>query len=189
MLKTIILIFVIMLNPIITFNPQSNSSKCNSEEFHQFDFWIGEWDINQKIIQKDGSWLETSAQTSVTSILNGCALEEHWKGDVRFFWLGMEKVETMEGFSFRYYNEKEKVWYLYWIDELNLSLGSGAKGKFENGKGEFFSENSTPNGKRMSRITFSNITENSVDWDLAISEDNGENWTTIWVMEMVRSGK
>ena len=59
-------------------------------------------------------------------------------------------------------------------------------GAFVDGRGEFFREWETPQGKRMGRITFSDITTESVHWGLAISSDDGQTWTTIWVMDMER---
>ena len=187
-MKKIIFITLVLLSvkPGYSFKPDKDSSLCSSPEAHQFDFWIGEWNIEQKIIQKDGSWLKTDAHTSVSPILGGCALEEHWTGSVKFFWQGMEDIKTMKGFSIRYYNPKEKVWLIHWMDNLELKFGSGARGNFKDGRGEFFAEKDTPNGKQFSRITFSGIKKNSVHWDLAISNDNKKSWTTIWIMEMRR---
>ncbi len=169
---------------------QNNSAEdtlaCNSLESKQFNFWIGDWDIHQKILNKDGTWLETNAFTSVKPILNGCALEEHWEGDVKFFWSGMQNIKHMKGFSIRYYNLKKKEWSIHWLDNNSLNMGAGVSGNFKNGKGEFFSEPNNANGNSTSRITFSNITKNSVHWDLAFSKDNGKTWTTIWIMAMKR---
>lgn len=176
-----------LLKPLVAFQSVVDSTNCNNDEAHQFDFWIGEWDINQTIIQKDGSWIETKAHTSVSPILNGCALEEHWSGDVKFFWMGMDSVKPMKGFSIRYFDVNAKKWDIYWMDNFGLNFGNASKGIFKDGKGEFFSERKTENGKQISRITFSNIKENSVHWDLAISNDDGKNWATIWNMEMKRS--
>lgn len=168
---------------------KTDSSLCNSPEARQFDFWIGEWNINQKIIQKDGTWLETKAHTSVTPILSGCALEEHWRGDVKFFWQSMKEIKPMKGFSIRYYNPKEKVWYIHWMDNFGLKLGHGMKGNFKDGRGEFFTERDTPQGIQFSRITFSDIKENSVHWELALSNDNKMSWITYWTMDMTREKK
>jgi hypothetical protein len=100
-MKNAILLFLSLLitKPITGFQIASDSTECDSPEAHQFDFWIGEWDINQKIIQKDETWLETKAHTSVLPTLNGCALEAHLSGDVKFFWLRMNKIKPMKGFS------------------------------------------------------------------------------------------
>jgi hypothetical protein len=99
----------------------------------------------------------------------------------------MKEIKPMKGFSLRYYNVKDKKWHIHWMDNFNLTLGDGAAGNFTNGKGVFFSESDTPKGKRFSRITFSDITDNSVHWDLATSGDGGNNWTVIWIMEMSRA--
>jgi len=163
-----------------------DSSYCSSAEAHQFDFWIGTWNIQQKIIQKDGTWLKTRARDSVFSILKGCAIEEHWHGDVKFFWAGMKHTKPLEGFSIRYYDIKDKKWHIRWMDNLNPTLGDGLTGNFRNGRGEFFHERNTGKGKQLSRITFSDITKNSFHWDLSISSDKGRTWTNIWIMEMKR---
>ena len=140
MKKSFIVICVVLLFKSIA--AQSDMSvdtlACNSPEAHLFDFWIGDWDIQQKIIRKDGTWLELKAQTSVAPILNGCALEEHWSGNVEFFWDGMQSVKYMEGFSIRYYDHRKGKWNIRWLDNNNLFMGSGSEGNFNNGKGEFF---------------------------------------------------
>ena len=153
---------------------------------HAFDFWIGDWNISQKILQKNGSYIETKATTSVSSILDGDALIEHWKGDVKFFWEGMNEVEPMKGFSIRYFDPGTKKWNIRWMDTSTRKLGEAFTGNFKEGKGEFFLERETKRGKSINRITFSNITNNSVDWDLAVSNNNGKTWTKIWIMNMTR---
>ena len=59
-------------------------------------------------------------------------------------------------------------------------------GDFAGGRGEFFREWETPQGRSRGRITFSDVTPDSVDWELAISTDGGESWSTLWKMEMSR---
>ncbi len=186
-----ILCILILVKPLIAaqLNLPIDTLACNSPENRQFNFWIGDWDIQQSILNKDGTWLKTKAHTSVTPILNGCALEEHWEGDVKFFWSGMQNIEHMKGFSIRYYDPQKSEWNIHWLDNKNLNMGLGVTGNFKNGKGEFFSEPNNANGNSISRITFSNITENSVHWDLAFSKDEGKTWTTIWIMEMKRHMK
>ncbi len=183
-----ILLFFILIQPVIDGQQSLNkdSLDCNSPESRQFNFWIGDWDIQQKILNKDGSWLETNAHTSVSSILNGCALEEHWEGDVKFFWNGMDSIEHMKGFSIRYFDSKKNEWNIHWLDNKNLQMGTGFTGNFKNGKGEFFRETNNANENSISRITFSNFKKNSVHWDLSFSKDNGETWTTLWIMDMKR---
>ena len=62
-----------------------NVGKSDSSAAHAFDFWIGDWRIQQKILRQDGNWLELDAKTSVSPALDGLALVEHWEGSVQFF--------------------------------------------------------------------------------------------------------
>jgi hypothetical protein len=168
--------------------PGDALAACGSPEARQFDFWLGKWQIHQKILNQDGSWLELPARTSVASALDGCALVEHWRGKVKFFWEGMKDVESMEGLSVRAYDAQSGKWRLHWMSSRTPRFGNAFEGNFHAGRGEFFSTRQEPRGKQLSRITFSNITKNSVHWDLAISNNDGKTWTTLWIMEMRRAG-
>lgn len=159
---------------------------CTSSEARAFDFWIGEWSIQQKILRQDGEWLSLEAKTSVSPILDGCALIEHWEGAVQFFWEGMQAPEPMKGLSVRAYDPQTGQWSIHWMDTRTPSFGSPYVGRFEKGRGEFFREWETPQGKRKGRITFSDIKPDSVDWELAVSTDEGESWSTLWTMKMHR---
>ena len=166
---------------------ENRIGKCTSLEARAFDFWIGEWVIQQKILKQDGTWLEFDAKTSVSPVLDGCAILEHWEGTVQFFWEGMQSSELIKGLSVRTYDLETGKWYIHWMDSRTPRFGTPFVGSFENGRGEFFREWESPQGKRMGRITFSDIAPDSVHWDLAISSDEGQSWMTIWIMEMYRS--
>jgi hypothetical protein len=159
---------------------------CDTPQGRQFDFWLGEWNIQQKILRADGGWLELPAHTSVTSSMGDCALIEHWKGEVEFFWEGMKHAEPLEALSVRAYDPQSGQWRLHWMSSRAPRFGNAFEGTFKDGRGEFFSTRQGPKGEQKSRITFSDITEITVHWDLAISNDEGKTWTTIWIMEMQR---
>jgi hypothetical protein len=167
-------------------NSPADSLNNYSTEAHQFDFWIGDWNIQQKILAEDGTYIKLNATTSVRPLLNGSALEEHWSGDVQYFWQGMKKPEPLKGFSLRYFDTSSGKWNIYWMDTRNRELGEPYTGNFYKGKGEFFAEMQSSKRKQISRITFSDINKDSVHWDLAISNDDGKTWKIIWIMEMTR---
>jgi hypothetical protein len=169
--------------------PQDRPTPCTAADYRQFDFWIGDWDITQSILQGDGSRLELPAHTSVSSTLDGCALIEHWQGEVRFFWENMPKVEPMTGLSVRAYDPKAGKWFIHWMDSRSTSFGPPYAGGFSGGRGEFFREWETPDGTRVGRITFSDIRPDSVDWELAVSSDGRRTWTVLWTMAMRRHPK
>lgn len=150
----------------------------------QFDFWIGEWMIEQKIVTKSGEWLEFSASTKVKYILDEKAIEENWEGMVQFFWAEMEEPKMMKGYSIRYYGEEENQWLIYWMDTIYPSLSVPYKGNFlKKGYGVFYKSNAAPNGTTYSRITFVQKNEGNVKWELAVSDDK-ESWSSIWIMNM-----
>ncbi len=163
--------------------------RCHSPEARAFDFWLGDWRIEQKILRQDGTWLELDAKTSVSPALDGCALIEHWEGSVQFFWEGMQSVEPMQGLSVRSYDPTARKWNIYWMDSRAPQFGAPYSGNFAEGEGKFFREWETPNGKRMGRITFSDIRPDRVHWELAVSSDEGRNWSILWIMDMSRAGK
>ena len=160
---------------------------CDSPEAREFDFWIGDWTIEQQILGQDGTWLSFDARTSVSSTLEGCAIIEHWQGTVQFFWEGMDAPEPMSGLSVRAYDPDTDAWYISWMDTRTPRFGGPYVGGFDGSRGEFLREWETEQGKRSGRITFSNITSDSVDWELAISSDEGDSWSTVWIMKMYRT--
>ena len=165
-----------------------NNSNCTSKEHQEFDFWLGNWNIKQKILKADSSWFESKAKTKVAKILNGCAVQENWEGEVQFFWEGMTKPEKIKALSVRSFGEKTKKWMINWMDTRNPQF-SGFEGNFADGKSEFFRKVAGENGGKgtILRITFSDIKENSVRWDLAVSTDDGKKFTTLWIMEMTKA--
>ncbi|HXI21555.1 MAG TPA: hypothetical protein VNH46_10740, partial [Gemmatimonadales bacterium] len=147
---------------------------------------IGDWDIRQRILSRDGTWLELPARTSVTPALDGCALVEHWQGEVQFFWEGMQRPEPMRGLSVRAWDPTERRWKIYWMDTRSPRFGSPYSGVFDGGRGEFFREWDAPSGHRLGHITFRPVAPDSVLWELAVSADRGQSWQTIWTMAMHR---
>lgn len=163
-----------------------NPQPCTSPEARAFDFWIGNWRIEQHILQQDETWLALKAKTSVLPALEGCALIEHWEGKVQFFWEGMQQPERMTGLSVRAYDPQTEKWYIHWMNTRTPHFGGAYAGNFKDGRGTFTREWETPQGKRLGRITFSEIMPQSVTWELAVSGDDGQDWTTLWIMKMER---
>ncbi|MDX5419581.1 MAG: hypothetical protein LPK09_10225 [Hymenobacteraceae bacterium] len=185
-MKLTTLLVVILLACTASNAQHAKAPNCDEPAHHQFDFWLGEWNIKQKILMQDGSWFEAKAQTEVKQVLGGCALLENWSGEVLFFWEGMQKPEELRGLSVRAYNPKSKKWSINWMDNRNLQFGEHT-GEFANGKGEFYRTITSPEGKEITtRITFSDMKEASVHWDLAVTSDAGKTWTVLWIMEMKR---
>jgi hypothetical protein len=150
-----------------------------SAEDRQFDFWIGEWDVNLRVLQPDATWKDAHKATArIYSILGGKAILELWS----------EGRDGINGYSLRYFNHDKSAWdlWLNWAGR-NRSGTSGLEGRFRNGRGEFFAEQKTPDGAtRISRYTFSDIAGTSLRWDDGVSLDGGRTWASNWIMEFSR---
>ena len=161
------------------------AGQCEGPEYEGFDFWVGDWTISQKFRAGEDEWIALPAKTSVSRILDGCALLERWEGQVQYPWQQMDEPRKMEGLSLRYFLPSEGVWRIQWMDSMNPFLADGHFGSIENGKGEFVPR-PKPEGGRWSKIVFERKSEDHVYWHLDFTSDDGETWRTIWIMDMKR---
>jgi hypothetical protein len=187
MSRSTILIVSAALAALTVSADEHSARPCASPEARDFDFWVGDWRIEQQILSPDGTWMPFAATSSVAPALGGCALVEHWEGRVQFFWEEMREPVQMKGLSVRAYDPQTKKWYIHWMDTRTPHFGGPYAGNFNAGQGRFFREWESPQGLRTGRITFSDITADSVKWELAVSNDEGQSWTPLWVMRMYRT--
>ncbi|MCZ6650014.1 MAG: hypothetical protein O7D35_05035, partial [Acidobacteria bacterium] len=81
---------------------------CSSDEAHDFDFWIGEWDV-----VADGKLAGTN---SIQPILDGCVLQEMWSGS-----------QGSAGSSLNFHNPRTGKWHQFWVWRNGTTLDlSGA---------------------------------------------------------------
>jgi hypothetical protein len=88
---------------------------CSAPEYHQFDFWIGDWDA----FEPEGT--APVARVRVTRILGGCVLYEDY-----------EAPGGARGESFSIYDASRKVWHQTWVTNRGKLLV--IEGKFHDGK-------------------------------------------------------
>jgi tetratricopeptide (TPR) repeat protein len=72
---------------------------CRTPEYRQFDFWIGDWEVQDPAGQIVGHNLVTLEQS-------GCLIVEHWTG--------AGGAET--GASFNYYDIRDSKWHQLYLD-------------------------------------------------------------------------
>lgn len=75
---------------------------CSSEEHHQFDFWVGQWDV----YRADKPVLV--AHSLIEKIYNGCAVRESWI-----------PLQGAGGGSLNTYRPATKEWRQTWTDSAN----------------------------------------------------------------------
>ena len=138
---------------------QTQTNPCTIEEAHQFDFWLGDWDV-----------YHTTADTIIghnliTSIANGCALLENWSSAGGF-----------TGSSINKYDFSTKMWEQMWVDVSGTTLH--IKGTYKDSK--MILENEQParggNGIVKNKITYYNNSDGTLRQHWEFSNDQGKTW-------------
>lgn len=131
----------------------------NDKQDHQFDFWIGEWNV-----YKFGT--DTIAGiSSIKPILDHKTIEENYQ-NLKY---------KYKGKSLNTYNPKTKKWEQYWVDNSGLRLYM--TGAYNNGK-MILSDCGT--NDRCNRITWTNMGDGTVRQEWEQSRDNGKTWRKIF---------
>ena len=176
-----LLVALLSLNSLALAGQDFPVSPALSAEARQFDFWIGEWDVNLRVRQNDLTWADQHrAQAKVYPILSGKAVLELWSED---------QVSGIKGYSLRYFDQTRDEWVL-WLNwpSANRSGSSSLAGTFRHRRGNFFSTSVAADGtETTSRFSFSDISPDSFRWDDAFSTDGGATWRDNWIMEFSRT--
>ncbi len=141
-----------------TDSAQQQTAPCQSPEFRQFDFWIGEWDVQNP----QGKPAGTSV---ITPVLSGCAIHEEWHS----------AGSRYAGNSYNTYDRARSVWHQTWVDNSGLLLQ--LEGEFKDGKMVLEGERpGAEGGTVVNRITWEELAPDSVRqvWDA--SSDGGKTW-------------
>ncbi len=135
-----------------------STSPCASQENRQFDFWLGNWEVEDPTGKHVGT-------NSITSILGGCVLLENWKGD-----------GGMTGTSLNKYVASTKQWHQTWMDDKGGFLA--LNGEFKGGKMVLQGNRKTKDGSSaIDRISWSKVKNDEVHQYWEQSTDGGKNWT------------
>ena len=136
----------------------SEPDPCADKKSHQFDFWIGEWNVTA-----DGKSVGTN---SIQPILDGCVLQETWSG-----------AQGSAGSSFNFYNPQTGKWHQFWVWRNGTTLD--LSGEYTEGKMVLTGDAKSQDGKpRKNRITWHYNDDGNVRQHWEQSTDAGKTWTT-----------
>src|SRR5690348_14413420 len=149
---------------------------------HDFDFLIGEWRVHSRKLKErlvgSHEWEEFDGTIRSVKTLNGF-------GNVDDTVFNMPSGDY-RGMAPRAYDPKTGFWAIWWIDARNPhgAVDPPVKGKFENGVGKFYADD-TLGGKPIKvRFTWSHITPTTAQWEQAFSGDGGKTWETNWTQRL-----
>lgn len=141
-------------------HPQSpKQSPCIAPEYHQFDFWLGDWDAF------DIGSTQKNARLRVDRILEGCVIHEDYQG-----------ADGHKGESFSLYDASRKVWHQTWVTNRGELLI--IEGTFQAGQRVLTGSDLTSTGReRGVRGTWKPV-DGSVRETAVTSTDAGKTWNS-----------
>jgi len=144
----------------------------------QFDFLVGRWDAACRVPSSEG-WVEGAGTLDVTRTLDGLVSLERFEG--------IYHGGALKGLGLRAFNRETREWEHTWTDTLRPADFHVWKGRFQNGRIDFFGEWTDEAGAPVrSRLTWSDITADSAHWESSRSSDGGRTWEIHWVMDLRR---
>jgi hypothetical protein len=131
---------------------------CSDDRSHQFDFWIGEWEVT--------AGDEVAGHNSIRPILDGCVLQESWSG-----------AKGSAGSSFNFYDPQAKKWRQLWVWRNGTTLE--LEGDYADGKMVLEGESVDAKGKRVrNRITWYDNPDDTVRQHWEVQSSGETSWKT-----------
>ena len=149
---------------------------------HDFDFSIGTWQthISRRLHPLSGSdeWADYAGSSVVRPIFKGSGSLGETEAD--------GPGGHLEALSLRLYNPESRQWSLYYASiggttSTPTALSPPAIGEFNDGRGEFFDTELFHGRNILVRNVWSDISDRSIRFEQAFSEDGGRTWEVNWI--------
>ena len=152
---------------------------------HDFDFELGSWKIHLKRrlnpLTGSNTWVEFDGTSVTRKVWEGRAQIEEFETD-------SATAGHIEGLTLRTYNPKTHEWYLTWANSKDGLLVPPQIGRFKDGTGEFYAQD-TLNGKMiLVRFIWSKTDTKVPHFEQSFSEDGGKTWEVNWITDQTRVG-
>jgi len=150
--------------------PSPAAKACESTEHHQFDFWVGHWDVFGPADKKVG-------ENRIEVIADGCALLEQWTGN-----------GGVTGKSLNIYDAVDRRWHQTWVDNSgNLLMLTGQLIDRSMVMSMTGPSPTDPKTTQLQRITWTPASDGSVRQLWELSSDAGKTWTVLFDGRYVRA--
>jgi hypothetical protein len=152
---------------------------------HDFDLRFGDWQVHHRKLKErlagSHEWIEFDGTLSMRSLMDGLA-------NVSDNVFRMPEG-TYRGVSLRAYDPKTGQWATWWIDSRNPlgEIDPPLKGRFEDGAGTFYGDDTLKGRSIRVRIIWSHVTPTSARWEQAFSADGGKTWEVNWTSDFRRA--
>jgi hypothetical protein len=149
-----------------------------------FDFVAGAWRVQHRRLKErlagSDEWEEFGGTSEAHLILGGAGNVDDNVIDL--------PDGTYRAATLRTFDPETRRWSIWWFDGRRPlgPLDPPMVGRFEDGVGTFFANDSLRGRPIVVHFIWSDITERSARWEQAFSPDGGATWEVNWVMEFTR---
>jgi hypothetical protein len=165
--------FALLFCTASLFAQPNQAPPCSAPEFHQFDFWVGDWDLTWPN-PKGGA--ELHGENHITREYNNCVIHEHFSDHA---------APSFKGMSVSTFVPQAKKWKQTWVDNQGAYLDF--TGEFKDGQMILSRSGKNPKGQDVTqRMVFKSIQPDSFDWSWEVSQDGGKTWKVQWPIHYTR---
>lgn len=139
----------------------------NLEPEHQFDFWIGDWNL---------TWGDNLRGTNrIRSILDGKVIQENFES---------EGADKLIGLSVSVYNPIDQKWRQTWVDNQGSYLDF--VGEQQGDKMILQRKAVVKDQPVIQRMVWYDIEAERFTWNWERSDDEGQTWKVMWKIDYAR---
>lgn len=151
---------------------------------HDFDFEFGTWQARVSRLKHPLSGSKDWAQYAGPSVVR-----KVWDGRANLGEIDLVGAAgRIRGLSLRLYDPAARQWRISWANAADGLLGTAMVGGFENGRGEFYDQETFEGRAVFVRFIFSDITATTFRLEQAFSADGGKTWEPNWIATFTREG-
>jgi hypothetical protein len=149
---------------------------------HDFDFEFGSWTTHLRRLVHPLTGSTTWVDYSGTSVVR-----KIWGGRANYGELEVDgPAGHIEGLTLRLYNPQSHQWNISFANGTDGTLGVPMAGGFQNGRGEFYDQESLGGRAIYVRFVFSAVSANAFRFEQAFSADGSKTWQVNWVATFQR---
>ncbi|MET8139605.1 hypothetical protein ABZU32_04765 [Sphaerisporangium sp. NPDC005288] len=147
---------------------------------NDFDFYVGTWEVaNRRLLKRNAGCTEWEEFSGV-SVAHG-----FWGGAGNFDEITFPDKD-FNGVTVRVRNPATGEWSLYWGNSTRGLDPVPVVGRFVDGIGAFYADDTDDGQPIRVRYTWSDITPTTCRWEQAFSYDDERTWETNWIMESTK---
>jgi hypothetical protein len=152
-----------------------------------FDFLLGTWRVANRRLRRpldpaDEAWEEFGADAVVRPVLFGAGNTDTITSRTG------PGGQPFEGVTLRLFDPGDGLWRIWWTSTRQLGrLDPPMTGAFTGGHGVFFGEDEVAGTAIRIRFDWYALDDDAARWEQAFSFDEGQRWTTNWIMDFTRA--